>query len=361
MMRKVRLLLATATGAAVLLGGAGITATAAGASTSLTARTAAGDITGVSAGNTYVPSDGTVQAGINFTVKDPLGTDPSTTVPASVTAEISPPGKAARSVNVSYSQPSKGSDGKLPTSAAGTGSFNISSDDPAGDWSLTFKVSRGGSVSTDSFTVNVTGKKASISASVSPDPVNLKKGREVQVDVSARVKDAGSVSARLVSDDTSEYYDLGTLSQDGYGVYTGSTYFSDDTEPGAWTLEVTATRGNETFKGQVAFTVNEPEGGVSKKAKSKVTLSVQKKGTKIKVYGKATRAGKAYKGKMLAVYYKAKGAKGKYKRIAWVKTDSAGKYSTKVTIKKDGYVKVRLSGTSKTRSAWSPQKFVNIK
>ncbi|MFI6533200.1 hypothetical protein ACIBHY_12165 [Nonomuraea sp. NPDC050547] len=360
MMRKVRLLLATATGAAVLLGGAGVAATAAGASTSLTARTAAGDITGVSAGNTYVPSEGTVQAGINFTVKDPLGTDPNTTVPAGVTAEISPPGKGARSVNVSYSQPSKGSDGRLPTSAAGTGSFSISSDDPAGDWSLTFKVSRGGSISSDSFTVNVTGKKASISASVTPDPVNLKKGREVQVDVRARVKDAGSVSARLVSDDTSEYYDLGTLSQDGYGIYTGSTFFSDDTEPGTWTLEVTATRGSETFKGEVAFTVNEPEGGVSKKAKSKVTLSLQKKGTKVKAYGKATRAGKAYKGKVLAVYYKAKGAKT-YKRIAFVKTDSAGKYSTKVKIKKDGYVKVKVSGTSKTRSAWSPQKFVNIK
>ncbi|WP_157249898.1 hypothetical protein [Nonomuraea typhae] len=361
MMRKVRLLLATATGAAVLLGGAGLTASAATASTSQSA--AAGDISGVSASNTYVPGSGSVTAAIGFVLQNPLGTNKDQPVQADVSAEITPPGKSSRSVGISYTPPQKNSDGTLPGTASGTGSFTISSDDPSGAWTLVFKVNRGGSTGTDTVTVNVTGKTAGISASVSPDPVNLRKGREVQVDVRASVKDAGSVSAKLVSDETNEYYDLGTLSQDSYaGSYSGSTYFSDDTDPGQWTLVVTATRGNESFKAEVGFSVVAPEDGVSKKAKTRVTLTVPKKklAKTFKISGKAYKSGKGYSKKTLQIYYKAKGTKS-YKLIDVVKTTSTGSYAKKITVKKDGYVKVKVPGTSKTRTAWSPQKFADLK
>ncbi|WP_327087048.1 hypothetical protein OIE66_32665 [Nonomuraea sp. NBC_01738] len=352
-----RLLLATATGAAVLLGGVGLTAG--------TASAAADDITGASASGAYVPNTKDVEATISFTLKNPLGTKDKREAVSIEGADITPPGKSAKPVTISYSAPADpGADKEPPSSATGTGKFTITKDDPAGDWTLNIKVRRGDAgAAANTLTVKVTGKQGITSASVNPDPVNLRKGRDVKVDVRATVKDASNVSAQLVSDDTNEYYDLGSLSQDADGVYTGTTYFSDDTADGAWTLVVTASRGGEALKGELGFTVNAPAGGASKKIKTKITIAAPNKVTKgraFKVYGKVYKGTKAYKRVTVEVYFKSKGTKT-YKFMGFAKTTSTGKYAKSFKGKKDGYFKVKIDSTSKTRSAWSPQEFVDVR
>ncbi|WP_125631683.1 hypothetical protein [Nonomuraea sp. WAC 01424] len=362
MKRRVRLLLATATGAAVLLGGAGLSATGASAS----AYAAADDFTGDASASAYVPLDKDIDATVTLKLKNP---DTAT----SVTGSIEPPGKSARTVTFDFtpstSTPSRtATPTTTPSPAADksvTGKWTIGKDDPAGDWKLTVNVARtggsGGGAST--FTVKVSGKQGISGANVTPDPVQLVKGKDTRVTVEASVKDAGTVSAKLVSDATSEYYDLGDLSKESDGYYRGVTYFSDDTTEGAWTLEVYATRGGQTLKGEASFSVVAPAGGASKKTKTRVTISAPNKvnkGRAFKVYGKVYRGTKAYKSKIVEVYFKTKGTKT-YKFMGYAKATSTGKYSKTFKGKKDGYFQVKVPGTSKTRSSLSPQEFVDVR
>ncbi|MEU4325868.1 hypothetical protein [Nonomuraea dietziae] len=363
MKKRMRLLLATATGVAVLVGGASLSS--ASASVSQAAYVAADDITNVSlSGSAYVPADKEIEVGFTFAVANPLGPGtgpaPDTEKVSIASADITPPGKSAKAVTVSYTAPANVGDAQpRPTSASGSGKFTITKDDPSGDWTLKIVTSRG----TNSFTVKVAGKQGITGASVNPNPVNLVKGQEVKVTVQAAVKDASLVSAKMTSDTTSEYYDLGSLELGTDGYYTGTVYFTDDSAPGEWTLEISANRGGETLKGVGTFTVNAPSGGASKKAKSKVTLGAPAKSKvskAFKLYGKVYRGSKAYAGKIVEVYFKKKGTT-KYKFMGFAKASSTGKYSKAVKQRYDGYWRVKVPATSKTYGSWSSQKFVDVK
>lgn len=358
MKRRVRLLFATATGAAVLLGGAGLSATSALASQ----YAMADDFTGDASSSAYVPLEKDVEATVTLKLKNP---DTVT----GVTGSIEPPGKSAKTVTFDFtpSTPSTSTPTATPSPAADktiTGRWTITKDDPAGDWKLTVNVARsGGSGSPSTFTVKVSGKQGISGANVTPDPVQLVKGKDTKVTVEASVKDAGTVSAKLVSDTTSEYYDLGDLAKESDGYYRGVTYFSDDTTEGDWTLEVYATRGGQTLKGVASFSVVAPEGGATKKAKTRVTIAAPNKvakGKSFKVYGKVYRGTKAYKGKIVEVYFKTKGTKT-YRFMGYTKATSTGKYAKTFRAKKDGYFQVKVPGTSKTRSSLSPQEFVDVR
>ncbi|MER6505601.1 hypothetical protein ABT158_02260 [Nonomuraea sp. NPDC001636] len=359
MKRRVRLLLAAATGAAVLLGGAGLSATGASAS----AYALADDFTGDASASAYVPLEKDVDATVTLKLKNP---DTVT----GVTGSIEPPGKSAKTVSFDFT-PSTSTPTATPTATPSpaadktiTGKWTITKDDPAGDWKLTVNVARtGGGSSPSTFTVKVSGKQGISGANVTPDPVQLVKGKDTKVTVEASVKDAGTVSAKLVSDTTSEYYDLGELAKESDNYYRGVTYFTDDTTEGAWTLEVYATRSGQTLKGEASFSVVAPTGGASKKAKTRVTISAPNKvakGRAFKVYGKVYRGAKAYKNKIVEVYFKAKGTKT-YKFMGYAKATSTGKYSKTFKAKKDGYFQVKVPGTSKTRTSLSPQEFVDVR
>lgn len=362
MKRRMRLLLATATGVAVLVGGASLSS--ASASVSRAAYAAADDIANVSVGNAYVPADKEIEVSFTFQVSNPLGTGNGPTTDADKvtisSAGITPPGKSAKTVSTSYTPPAAVADGQpRPASAQGSGKFTISKDDPSGDWTLSIVTSRG----TNNFTVKVAPKQGISGASVTPNPVDLIKGKEVKVTVRAAVKDASLVSAKMTSDTTSEYYDLGSLELDTDGYYTGVVYFTDDSAPGDWTLEVSASRGNETLKGVGSFSVNAPVGGASKKSKSKITLTAPNKATAgkaFKIYGKAYRGTKAYSGKAVEVYFKKKGTKS-YKFMGFAKATSTGKYTKAVKQKYDGYWRTKVPATGKTYSSWSAQEFVDVK
>ncbi|WP_188190610.1 hypothetical protein [Nonomuraea sp. SYSU D8015] len=348
MKRRVRLLLATATGAAVLLGGTGLTAAGAYASTQALAM--ADDFTGEASASASIPLEGDVQGTVTLNLKEPAKV-------TSVTGSIEPPGKAAKTVTFDFRTGDTAATQKI------TGKWTVSKDDPAGDWKLSVVVTRDTGASTTPFVVQVSGKQGINGAKVSPDPVRLVKGKDVQVSVEASVKDATSVSAKLVSDGGGEFYNLGELAKESDGYYRGSTYFADDTVPGDWTLEVYAHKGDQTLKGVAAFTVVAPEGGASKKTKTRVTIAAPNKvakGKTFKVYGKVYLGSKAYKAKTVEVYFKAKGTKT-YKLLGFAKSTSTGKYSKTFKAKKDGYYRVKVPGTSKTRSSLSPQEFVDVK
>ncbi|WP_336208392.1 hypothetical protein [Nonomuraea sp. LPB2021202275-12-8] len=346
MKRRVRSLLTTATGVAVLFGGIGVTGlTATSASASQHAPSAAPDFTGDVSASAYVPVEGDAGASVTLRLKAPETVK-------SVTGGVVPPGKAERPVTFDFK----------PGASVVTGKWTIGKDDPAGDWKLTVKVVRG-SAQANEFAVKVSGKQGISAAAVTPDPVKLVKGKDVRVSVEASVKGSSSVSAKLVSDESSEYHDLGALAREPDGYHRGSTYFSDDTAAGAWTLEVYATRGGEALKSLTSFTVEAAAGGVTKKAKARVTIGAAKKvkkGKTFKVYGKAFRGTKPYKGKKLKIYFKAKGTRT-YKLVGFATTISSGKYTKSVKARKDGYFRVTSPGTSKTRAALSPQRLVDVR
>ncbi|NUR87535.1 MAG: hypothetical protein HOY71_25930, partial [Nonomuraea sp.] len=290
MMKRLRLLLATATGAALLLGGIGVPAASADGS----------DFSGGATSDAYVPLDKDITVTAVLKLKNPA-------TATGVTGSITPPGKPERSVNF-------GAFSKTGDEVPVTGTFTIGKDDPAGTWKLSVMVARDSGTSDNTFTVSVSAKQGISNASVNPSPVKLRKGKDVKVTVKATASNAQTVTARLVSDDSGQYYDLGVLEAGSDGSYSGVTYLADDSTPGTWTLEVNATRGGQTLKGVAAFTVEAPTGGVSKKAKSRVTINAPAKVTKgrvFKVIGKATRGSKGYR-TTVEIYFKVKGSK-KYK------------------------------------------------
>ncbi|MFC4114835.1 hypothetical protein [Nonomuraea zeae] len=348
MKRKVRLLLATATGAAVLLGGTGLSATSAYAAQHASAL--ADDFTGDASASASIPVGNDVSGTVTLKLKDPSNV-------TGITGSIEPPGQAAKTVTFDFKT------GSTAAEETVTGSWPITKDDPAGNWKLSVVVTRDTGTNTTPFVVQVSGKQGIGAASVKPDPVQLVKGKDVKVTVETSVKDATTVSAKLVSDTTSEYYDLGDLAKESDGYYRGVTYFSDDTGAGAWTLEVYAHKGGQTLKGEAAFSVVAASGGASKKVKSRITIAAPnkvRKGKSFKVYGKVYRGSKAYKGKTIEVYFKAKGTKT-YKLLGFAKSTSTGKYTKTYKAKRDGYFQIKVPGTSKTRSSLSPQEFVDVR
>ncbi|WP_433511631.1 hypothetical protein ACQP2T_48840 [Nonomuraea sp. CA-143628] len=345
MKKGLRSLLATATGAALLLGCVNLPAAQ--------AASAGSDFNGAATSDAFIPVDRDIEVSVTLRLKDPA------TVTAAVTGSITPPGKSGRDVDFDF-RPSSAS---KATETTITGRFGIGKDDPAGDWKLNVSVPRASGTGNNAFVLNVSGKQGITSGGVTPNPVRLVKGKDVKVSVKASVTDADSVSAKLISEESNESYDLGDLERGSDDYYRGSTFFSDDTPPGDWTLEVYANRGGQTLKGVSSFTVVAPAGGASKKTKVRITIKAPakvRKGASATVSGKVYRGSKGYAKKKLEVYFKTKGTKT-YKLLRFVQTNSTGKYAKSFTMKTDGYFRVKAPGTSRTRSALSPQEFVDVR
>ncbi|MEW9547533.1 hypothetical protein [Nonomuraea sp. NPDC050783] len=345
MKRRLRSLLAIAMGAAVLLGGTGTSDADARTTSAL-----AGDFTGDASASASVPLQNEVEGTVTLNLRSPGEV-------TSVTGGIEPPGQAARAVTFDFRT------GDAAATQRIVGRWRIGADDPAGEWKLSVVVARAGGTGTTPFVVRVAGKQGISAAKVTPDPVKLVTGKDVKVSVEATVRDAASVSAKLVSGDGGELYDLGDLAGEAGGTYRGSTYLADDTTPGDWTLEVYAHRGGQTLKGVAGFTVAAPANGTTRKARSRVTISAPDKvraGKPVKVYGKVYRGTKPYKGKTIEVYFKAKGTRT-YKLLGFARTTSTGKYAKTYKARKDGYYRVKVPGTRTTRASLSPQEFVDVR
>ncbi|GGP04932.1 hypothetical protein LDL08_05140 [Nonomuraea glycinis] len=343
MKRRVRSLLATATGVAVLFGGAGLTTTGS-AYAAQHALTTGPDFMGDVSASAYVPVQGEAGASVTLKLRDPA------TV-RRVTGVIAAPGKPDRPVTFDFER-----------DAVITGKWTIGERDPAGRWKLTVNVVRQ-TTQVNDFTVKVAGKQRITSASVTPDPVALVRGKDVKVLVESTIEGSGMVSAKLVSDRSSQYYDLGNLALEPGGRHRGTAYFGDDSTAGAWTLEIYATRGGEVLKGVSPFTVKAAAQGASGKAGARVTIGAAKKvrkGAYFKVYGRAYRGAKPYANKKLKIHFKAKGG-STYKLVAFVRTNRSGRYAKSLKAGADGYFRVTSPGTRATRAALSPQRLVDVR
>ncbi|MFI6319926.1 hypothetical protein ACIBG8_20490 [Nonomuraea sp. NPDC050556] len=398
MKKRMRLLLATATGAALLTGG--LATTTAASAKAIAACELAADVSSISIGDAFVPQKDDNKVDISINVKELFGkpveapdlynveeTSPAGTPDAdktfllkkdvkSIKAEVFRTGETTvREVTLGAlpaditGKGNKIENGKahvanVPATSEIKGSFLIkeADKDKTGKWTVKVTVTR--AASTESCKeFDVSGKAGLTGATVTPNPVSLVKGKDVRVSVKVSAKDASSVSAVLQSDETSESYDLGTLAKGSDGIYRGETYFADDTAAGNWTLVARAVRGGQAVEGTADFSVNAPSGGASKKAKARVTISAPAKvkaGKTFKIFGKVYRGTKAYSGKIVEVYFKKKGS-SKYTFMGFARATSTGKYTKSFKGKTDGYWRVKVPGTSKTRSAMSPQEFVDIR
>jgi hypothetical protein len=278
MMKRLRSLMAAATGAALLVGGMDLPAA--------DAATTGTDFNGLTWSSAFVPSDKAVDVKITGRLKLPA----SVTEPLSAT--VTPPGRAARPVAFDFTPVPP----KAGAETAVTGKFAIGAADPSGDWKLAVKVVRGLETGSDSFTVKVAPKVQAGKGAVWPTPVRLVKGKDIKISVKAGATGADTVSAKLVTSASRQYYDLGDLERGKDGYFRGVTYFSDDTPPGVWSLEFTAAAGTRKSTGITPFTVVAPTGGATAKARARITIKTPakvRKGARTTVRGTAYRGSKA--------------------------------------------------------------------
>lgn len=253
-----------------------------------------------------------------------------------------------------------------PASAEVKGSFVVkeADKDKVGNWKLLVTVTRaGGSGQESCKEFEVSGKQEVASGSVSPSTIQLKRGQDVPVRITASVKNASGVSAELRPHDGSMWINV-PLTKEGDGNYRYTAYLADDTSPGSWYLVIKGTRGKEAIEATgMSFTILAPEDGVAPKASSKVTIKAPKKaklGKAFKIYGKAYRGSKGYSGKVLELYFKKKGKKS-FTFYGFAKATSTGVWAKNVKQKYDGYWRVVVPGTSKTKKSYANSSLVDVK
>ncbi|WP_433253139.1 hypothetical protein ACQPYK_09185 [Streptosporangium sp. CA-135522] len=374
-MRKgMRLLLATATGAAVFATG---TATAFATQTKAAAVACdltAADVTAITVSDAYIPPKDDATIGFEATLKDAwkLSADKKAVERniTAVTAEFQRVGETTwnsatiEALPAIPAPPSSG-DATLPTGDVKLkGSFKVTKDNKEGKWQVRLHVSRGAAANDSCKEFQVGSQIKFVSASVT-DPIVLNSGDDTQVSVRANILGATSVTARLFSNDQNDSVDL-ELSESGTAnQWYKETWFDDDFATGSWTLELTATRGGQSVKFEKADNFWVQTGSSkAKKAKSKIAFDVSankvKKGKKVRLYGTAYRGSSGYSGKMVELHYKKKGSSS-WKFAYFVKANGSGKFSKTVKPKFDAYWRAEVSGTSKTYGAKSGSEFVDVR
>ncbi|WP_084960837.1 hypothetical protein [Thermoactinospora rubra] len=373
MVQRLRSRLAALAGAAVFVSGAGLVAAAAA---SMPALSAAVDPIELDLGSSdlVVPLEKDNEVAFTIKINSPYKANDDL---AGVSASLQKPGETTQtSIPLSpttvppkptpYPTPSASPTATITPSLPGyltfTGSFKITKADKAGVWKLNVTAFRVDTEDRKTFDLQVDDKTSAVSGGVSPAQVQLKTGTDVPVRVFATVKNAKNVYADLNHADGSMNIRV-PLYKESDGVYRYTAYMADDTVPGSWYLVIHAERNSEKIEARgMDFTVLAPKGGVAPKAKSRVTIKAPAKvkgGKAFKVYGKAYRGTKGYGGKVLELYFKKKGGKS-FVFYGFAKTTSTGVWAKKVKQKADGYWKVVVPGTSKTKKS-SATDFVDVR
>ncbi len=375
MRKSLRLVLATATGAALFATGAAITVASPASAGIVSAR--AIDIPGdVEIKDKFLPPTGTDTMGFSFVLEDPYiddGADkgkPAKKLWAQFTKDnsVSTPTWAAASITqpAAVSASSVTADSKVTVN----GTIPVASNDTPGEkWQLRIGFTDPSATTaptswektTPAFAV---GKATRVTgASIDPNPVYLKSGKEVDVTVQATVDLQGATvtDVRLEDEDESEHYAL-TTNVETDDSYHDSTSMDYSTATGNWRLKFTIKRGSKTYSFVKGFEVR--KSGSSSKATSRITLYASpakvKLGKSTKLYGKVYRGSKGWGSKVLKLYFKKKGT-SKWKFVGYVEAGSTGKYSKTLRPKYDGYWRTRAVGTSKTYGSLSNYKFVDVR
>ncbi|MFI7532955.1 hypothetical protein [Streptosporangium sp. NPDC049376] len=245
-----------------------------------------------------------------------------------------------------------------------TGKFTVTKDDKDGKWLLKLNPVRGSAQPcVEEIAVGPQLKLAGASVT---DPVVVTTNDDTKVAVKATVLGgATSVSAHLYSNDGNDSVDLNLDKGNSANSWYQDTWFDSDFNTGSWTLDVTVTRGNESIKYERAdvFTVQLKK-AKKKKAKTKVSFDVNankvRKGKTVRFYGAAYRGSSAYSGKGVELYYRKKGST-KWVFFAIAKANRSGKYSKVVKPKADAYWRAVVTGNSTTSGSTSGYEFVDVR
>ncbi|WP_433218571.1 hypothetical protein [Microtetraspora malaysiensis] len=383
MRKSLRLAVAAATGAALFATGAAITVASPANAVSAVALRDAADITGLKVGgDLFIPPTGSDKITFSFTLANPYAAaDEGTTVKkgdvvSKVWARFTTDSSASSVVWKSgdVTQLSKNNDATPPKTAAMTGSISISSSDKPGDkWriqvaktaaSATSAPAENSSDWTDAVDFKVDAATRVNGASVSPNPVTLKSGKEVDVFVAFELEKAGDekvTDVRLESKSYDDYFSLSNgLETDGKS-YHDSAAFDYSTSTGSWQLKITVTRGSKTYSFVKGFEVRKSG---SSKAASKIKMTASptkvKKGKTTKLSGKVYRGSAGWNKKIMKLYFKKKGT-SKWSFVGYVGANSTGKFSKTVKPKYTGYWRLAATGTSSTYGAYSNYKLVTVK
>ncbi|GHH68218.1 hypothetical protein GCM10017673_16580 [Streptosporangium violaceochromogenes] len=378
-----RLLVATATGAAVFAGG---TSSAFATRPALLKSAAAceavtADISEVKVGDAFVPLKEDNKIGFEATLRKPFkDKDANGAWPVEgngkqvqraatrVTAEVTrADGTVIAATDLILPKQPETTDAEhkvadVPQTAVLKGDFTVTAKDRDGTWQIRLRVTKAGADGGTCKEVGVDPQVKYVGASVT-DPVVVTAGKDTKVVVRARVVGASSVSARLSSDDANDSVELRLSKGRGATTWYRNTLFDDGFSTGGWTLELTATRGKESVKvGKAdAFTVRAAK---ARKAGSKVSFDVSantvRKGKAIRLFGTAYRGGSAYAGKAVALYRKRKGSSG-WTFVAFATANGQGRFGKVVRPKSDAYWRAVLPGTSRTYGAVSGAEFVDVR
>ncbi|WP_157570122.1 hypothetical protein [Microtetraspora malaysiensis] len=381
MRKSLRLAVAAATGAALFATGAAITVASPANAVSAVALRTAGDISDLKPGSDlFIPPTGSDKITFSFTIANPYEEsgdkkgEPKFKAYARFTTDSSattPSWKAG-----DLTQLSKNSETNPPDKASMSGSMSISSSDKPGDKWLLQVIQTAASATAPSVTDEAAWKDAAKTAfevkaatrvngaSVSPNPVTLKSGKEVDVFVAFELEKSGDekvTDVRLESKSYDDYFSLSTgLETDGKS-YHDSAAFDYSTSTGSWQLKITVTRGSKTYSFVKGFEVRKTG---SSKATSKIKMTASptkvKKGKTTKLSGKVYRGSAAWKKKIMKLYFKKKGS-SKWSFVGYVGSNSSGNFSKTVKPKYTGYWRLAATGTSSTYGSYSNYKLVTVK
>ncbi|MEZ0073936.1 hypothetical protein [Planotetraspora sp. GP83] len=368
MRKSLRLVITAATGAAVFATGAAITvASPANADSPISSL-------GVDSTLNFIPPSGSDSIPFAFKVTDPyVGGTKAPDIKAEFWKEGESTSSAGHAATVTKLNDLPNTS-PAPTPPANPvevkGTIPVSSSDKpttaSGKWTLKVTVDPDGSAPAVSDTATFEVKPATrvTGASVDPDPVYLKSGKEVDVYVEFTLEKYGDekvTDVRLESEDTNEKYALGTGLESDNKSYHDSTAFDYSTATGDWQLKVSVERSGKKYSFVKGFEVKKSG---STKAKSKITLLASpakvKKGKTTKLSGTVYRGSKGWSKKIVKLYFKKKGTT-KWKFVGYIGTTSTGKYTKVVKPKYDGYWRTQATGTSGTYGSLSNIKFVDVK
>ncbi|WP_157545353.1 hypothetical protein [Microtetraspora fusca] len=373
MRKSLRLAVAAATGAALFATGAAITVASPANAVSAVALRALGiaDIK-VDTSVAFIPPTGSDTIPFVIKVNDPYVGNKAPTIKAEFWKEGEQTTSAGHSASVTQltdlanSTPAP----TPPTSPVEVkGTIPVSSSDKpttsTGKWTLRVTVKPdGGDAVTKDETFEVKAATRVNGASVSPNPVTLKSGKDVDVFVAFELEKSGDeklTDVRLESKSYDDYISLSTGMESDGKSYHDSASFDYSTSTGAWQLKITVTRGSKTYSFVKGFEVKKSG---SSKASSKITLTASptslKKGKTTKLSGKVYRGSGAWKKKIMKLYFKKKGS-SKWSFVGYVGSSSTGKFSKTVKPKYTGYWRLAATGTSTTYGSYSNYKLVTVK
>ncbi|GGS60591.1 hypothetical protein GCM10010156_19150 [Planobispora rosea] len=366
-----RLLLATATGAAVL---AGSVATALVPTTALAATecSKSDEFSKVEWTDAFVPLEKNNKVTVTAVLKSPFKKNADGTWErtadkkavysfTSVTGDLTKADNAKASLTVSkLPDPPAVADDDLKKALPEvkvTAEFEIAKADKDGKWTLNLSADN----KACSAEITVDPQVKFVSAAVT-DPVVLRSGEDTEVKVRANVIGASSVKGKLYSDDEADSVDV-TLTKGSGNAWHTTTSFDTSYATGSWTLELVASRGGQDLKTEKADTFYVQKSSSKKKTKSRVSFDVSankvRKGTSVRLFGKVYRGYSAYSGKTVGLYYKKKG--GSWKFAYYVKASSTGKFSKTVKPRFDAYWRAVVGGTSKTHGSTSGYEYVDVR